>query len=377
MRRVLPVAVIAAALLLAFFAVRLFWPHKDAAGAHGPGGPGGGMPPSPVETVTVHWQALPNAFDTVGSLRASQSVSLRPEVAGQVESIGFTEGQPVARGQVLFRLDDALVRADLNEAGANLENSRRAYARARELAGKQLIARADLDKAQATLGVDEARAGSARTRLDKTVIRAPFSGVAGLRKVNVGDYVDAGQDLVDLVRLDPLEIDLRAPEVVLGSLAVGQRVEFGVDAFRGETFPAVVVAIAPTVDAGGRSVSLRARLDNPDARLRPGMSARVRIVLATNARALVVPEQAIVPMGEGKNVYVVVDGKAKLVPVTVGVREPGVVEIASGLKDGDQVIVSGLQKVGDGAPVAATPAKPDAPDAADAPAAPAATDAAR
>jgi membrane fusion protein (multidrug efflux system) len=209
------------------------------------------------------------------------------------------------------------------------------------------------------------------------VIRAPFGGVAGLRKVNVGDYVDAGQDLVDLVRLDPLEIDLRAPEVVLGSLAVGQRVEFGVDAFRGETFPAVVVAIAPTVDAGGRSVSLRARLDNPDARLRPGMSARVRIVLATNARALVVPEQAIVPMGEGKNVYVVVDGKAKLVPVTVGVREPGVVEIASGLKDGDQVIVSGLQKVGDGAPVAATPAKPDAPDAADAPAAPAATDAAR
>jgi membrane fusion protein (multidrug efflux system) len=355
MRRVLPVAVIVAALLLVVFAWRQFHPAKDAGGA-GPGGPGGGMPPAQVETVTVHWQALPDSFETVGTLRASQAVSLRPEVAGQVTAIGFPDGAPVGAGQVLFRLDDALVRADLNEALANLENSRRAYARAVELAGKQLIARSDLDKAQATLAVDQARAASARTRVDKAVIRAPFGGVAGLRKVNVGDYVEAGQDLVDLVRLDPLELDLRAPEVVLSTLQVGQQVEFGVDSVPGDTFRAELVAIAPTVDAGGRSVSLRARLDNPDHRLRPGMSARVRIVLATNARALVVPEQAIVPMGEQKNVYVVVDGKAKLVPVTLGARQPGSVQVTAGLEDGAQVIVSGLQKIGDGAPVAAAPA---------------------
>jgi membrane fusion protein (multidrug efflux system) len=361
MRRVLPVAVVVAALLLAIVAYRQFFPSKDATGAGGPGGPGGGMPPSQVETVAVKSQLLPSSFETVGTLRASQSVSLRPEVSGKVEAIGFTEGQPVAAGQVLFRLDDALVRADLNEAAANLQNSQRGYARARELADKQLIARSDLDKAQAALGVDQARLASARTRVDKAVIRAPFGGVAGLRQVNVGDYVDAGQDLVDLVRLDPLELDLRAPEVVLSSLAVGQQVDFGVDSFRDETFHAAVVAIAPTVDAGGRSVSLRARLDNPDRRLRPGMSARVRIVLATNTKALLVPEQAIVPMGEQKNVYVVVDGKAKLVPVTLGVRQPGYVEVTTGLKAGDQVIVSGLQKVGDGAPVAAKPAAPAAP----------------
>src|SRR5436190_13206904 len=136
MRRMLPVAVIVAALLLAVFAYRHFFTSNAAGAAGGP--PGGGMPPSQVETVTVKSQLLPASFETVGTLRASQSISLRPEVSGQVVAIGFTEGQPVGQGQVLFRLDDALVRTDLNEAAANLQNSQRAYARARELAEKQL-----------------------------------------------------------------------------------------------------------------------------------------------------------------------------------------------------------------------------------------------
>jgi membrane fusion protein (multidrug efflux system) len=296
----------------------------------------------------------------VGSLRAQESVSVKPEVAGKIEAIRFTEGEAVGKGQVLFQLDGALVRADLNEANANLQNSQRAYARAKELSAKQLIARADADKAQAQLAVDQARAASARTRLDKTAIRAPFAGMTGLRKANTGDYVEAGQDLVDLVKLDTLELDLRAPEVVLSELKVGQDVVFGVDAFRDDRFKATVVAIAPTVDAGGRSVSLRARFVNPDGKLRPGMSARVRIVLSNSAAALVVPEQAIVPMGEQKNVFTVVQGKARLVPVTLGERQPGVVQVTSGLKDGDVVITSGLQKIGDGAPVAPNTGKPAA-----------------
>lgn len=369
MRRVFPVVVIIAGIVLLFFGFRFFFPGKDAGAQGGFGGPGGGggMPPSAVDVVTVHAQSLPQSFETVGSLRAEESVSVKSEVPGKIDGIGFTDGEPVSRGQVLFQLDGALVRADLNEANANLQNSQRAYARAKELSAKQLIARADLDKAQAQLSVDQARAASARTRLDKTAIRAPFAGVAGLRKANDGDYVEAGQDLVDLVKLDTLELDLRAPEVVLSELRVGQEVVFGVDAFRDERFKATVAAIAPTVDAGGRSVSLRARFDNPEGKLRPGMSARVRIVLSNSASALVVPEQAIVPMGEQKNVYTVVQGKAKLVPVTLGERQPGVVQVTSGLKDGDVVITSGLQKIGDGAPVApstgappATPAEPAA-----------------
>ena len=325
-------------------------------GAGGP--PGGGMPPTAVESVRVRTQSLPNQFETVGTLRADESVIVRPEVAGEIEKVHFQEGERVAAGQVLFTLDDALVRADLNEANANLENARRAYKRATELAQKQLIAGADLDTTRAELDVNQARAASARTHLDKTVIRAPFAGVTGLRNVSAGDYVNVGQELVQLVRLDPIELDLRAPEVVLSSLAVGQKVLFGVDAYRDERFEAKVVAIAPTVDAGGRSVALRASLENPDLKLRPGMSARVRITLSTTAKALLVPEQAIWPMGEQKTVFVIQGGKAKQVPVELGTRLPGQVEVTSGLKDGDEVVVTGQLKLQDGAPVQAKPAAP-------------------
>ena len=363
MRRLIPFLVIAGVLLLAFFGYRVFF-ASDPAAAQAGGPPGGGMPPTMVETVRVQLRDLPNQFETIGSLRADESISVRPEIAGRIEKIHFTEGQQVARGSLLFTLDDALSRAELNEANANLQNSRRAYTRANELAGRQLIARADLDTTQAAMTVDQARAASARTRLDKTQIRAPFAGVTGLREVSVGDYVNAGQQLVDLVRLDPIELDLRVPEVMLSSLALGQKVDFGVDSFREQIFSATVVAIAPTVDAGGRSVSLRARLDNPEQKLRPGMSARVRIVLANNARALLIPEQAIWPNGEQKMVYLVIDGTAKLVPVTLGARQPGLVEVTSGIKAGDEVVVAGQLKLHDGAKVAPKPAAaPSAPTA--------------
>ena len=333
-------------------------------GAGGP--PGGGMPPTAVESVRVRTQSLPNQFETVGTLRADESVIVRPEVAGEIEKVHFQEGERVAAGQVLFTLDDALVRADLNEANANLENARRAYKRATELAQKQLIAGADLDTTRAELDVNQARAASARTHLDKTVIRAPFAGVTGLRNVSAGDYVNVGQELVQLVRLDPIELDLRAPEVVLSSLAVGQKVLFGVDAYRDERFEAKVVAIAPTVDAGGRSVALRASLENPDLKLRPGMSARVRITLSTTAKARLVPEQAIWPMGEQKTVFVIDNGKARQVPVELGTRLPGQVEVTSGLKAGDEVVTAGQLKLRDGAPAQgqAPAAKPAAKPAA-------------
>jgi membrane fusion protein (multidrug efflux system) len=364
MRRAFPCLVLALALLAGC--------SKQGGGPGGPGGMGG-MPPSAVETVVVHATDAPNVFETVGSLRSAEAIMLRPEVAGRVQAIHFSDGQQVGAGALLVTLDDALVRAELNEANANLANSRRAYGRAQELAQKQLIAKADLDKAQAALGVDQARAASAATRTSKAQIRAPFGGMIGLRKVSVGDYVTAGQDLVELVRLDPLEIELRAPEVAMSSLAVGQKVLFGVDAMPAERFTATVSAISPIVELGGRSVALRARFDNPDSKLRPGMSARVRIELQSNARALLVPEQAIVPMGEQKNVYTVVQGKAKLVPVTIGMRLPGQVELTSGVQDGDVVIVAGIQKIGDGAPVAAKPmqdaAAPAAAASAQAPAA--------
>lgn len=335
-------------------------------GAGGP--PGGGMPPTTVETARVEVRALPSLIETVGTLRADESAVIRPEVAGTIEKIHFTEGQRVAAGTLLFSLDGALTQADLNEAQANLDNSRRASARASELADKQLVARADLDKAKATLSVDQARAASARTRLGKTQLRAPFDGVVGLREVSAGDYVTAGQALVDLVRLDPMEVDFRVPEVQLGKVAVGQAVNLRLDAFPGQDFAGEVTAIAPTVDAAGRSVSLRARVPNADLKLRPGLFAQVQIVFGTNPKALMVPEEAIWPIGDQKMVFVIHDGAVKLVPVTIGMRIPGAVEVLDGVKAGDEVVTSGQQKLQDGAKVstgagAAPAGKPAAPAA--------------
>jgi len=346
------------ALMIITLAALTVMPGCKKDGAGGP--PGGEMPPTQVETVRVALSSLANQFETVGSLRAQESAVIRPEIDGKITAINFTDGQHVVAGSLLFSLDSALTQADLNEANANLENSRRANARASELAGKQLIARSDLDKTKADLGVDQARAASARTRLDKTQIRAPFDGVVGLREVSVGDYVKSGDALVDLVRMDPIEVDLRAPETVLSSLALGQKINLGVDSIPGQIFAGAIVAIAPTVDLGGRSVLLRARLANSEGKLRPGMSARVQIVLGTNPNALMVPEQAIWPNGDEKMVYVVKDGVAKLVPVTLGVRQPGLVEVVTGLKAGDEVVTAGQLKLFDGAKVMTAAAKPGA-----------------
>ncbi len=348
MRRFFPFLILLALVLAAVFAYRHF---TAGAGNPGAGGPPGGMPPTQVETVRVKARPLASQFETVGSLRADESAVIRPEVAGKIEKIHFTEGQRVPAGALLFSLDSALTQADLNEANANLENSRRANTRANELASKQLISHADLDKAKASLGVDQARAASARTHLSKTQIRAPFEGVVGLREVSPGDYVNIGQALVDLVRLDPIEVNFSVPEIELGRLAVGQKVNLRVDAYPDEKFAGEIVAIAPTIDAAGRSAMLRARASNSGLKLRPGLFARVQIVFATNPQALMIPEEAIWPQGEQKMVFVVNDGVAKLVPVTLGTREPGLVEVVTGLKAGDEVVTAGQLKLFDGAKV--------------------------
>lgn len=344
MRRYLPFLIIAIVILVA----ALSWWHFSASSDDSKGPPPG-MGSVQVETMVVQAESLPSEFETVGSLRADESVMIRPEVVGMVRKIHFTEGSPVAAQSLLFSLDAELIRAELTEANANLENSRRGYQRANELAGKHLISNADLDTSRATLNVDQARAASANTKLRKTAIRAPFAGVVGLRDISEGDYVNVGQVLVELVRLDPIEIDLRVPEVILSSIALGQSVKVGVDSYRELAFVGTIVAIAPTVDAAARSVAIRARLPNPDGKLRPGMSARARIELGSRAEALLIPEQAVWPSGEQKMVYVLKDSIAHLLPVRLGIRVPGKVEVLSGIKAGDEIVTTGQLKLHDGA----------------------------
>lgn len=334
-----------------------------APGGAGPGGPPGGMQ-LPVETATVAAQPLAGGVTAVGSLRADEQVVVRPEVAGRIAQIHFTEGGTVRAGQPLFSLDASLARAALNEASANLENSRRAASRAGQLVGEQMIARADYDRARAALGVDQARVASARAALSKMTLAAPFSGQVGLREVSVGEVVNAGQALVTLVRLDPIEVDFSVPEGLLPKLQRGQRIRVEVDAYPGDTFGGEVVAIDPVVDPNSRSAKLRARIGNPDGRLRPGQFAKLQLdVGGASANALLVPEQALMQDGQTRFVYTVVDGKAKRTEVKTGTRTPGFVQVTEGLKAGDVVITAGQAKpmMRDGVPVMSLPPQGAAP----------------
>ena len=327
-------------------------------GLHAQGGPGG-MPPTVVEAAKPRVERVSDAVSAVGSLRAAESIVVQPELAGRIEQVHFTEGQTVRSGTPLFTLDSSLVRAEVREWEANAAQSQREADRVADMVSRKLVAEADLDAKQAALAVNEARLSSAQTRLGQMVIRAPFDGVVGLRQVSPGEYVEVGQPLVNLVQIDPIKLDFRVPQTLLARVADGQKLTVAVDAFPGERFEGAVYAIDPQLDADGRSVVLRATVENDDGRLRPGLFARVSLELAAREGALLVPEQALWPQGDKQFVYVIDAGKAKLVEVTTGVRSDGMVEIRSGLAADQDVITAGQLKIGPGAPVrtAAPPAK--------------------
>jgi membrane fusion protein, multidrug efflux system len=359
MRRI----VIPLTLIALVIAGLLVWRNlgADSEAGGGPAAGGGGGPPGgmmlPVEAVTVKAEPLGRGVSTVGTLRADEAIVVRPEIAGRVVKIHFTEGQRVKAGAPLFSLDSSVQRAALREAQATLENARRTSTRSEELARGDLISRSELENAQAQLSVAEARVSSARAQLQKTALVAPFDGVVGLREVSVGAYVNFGQALVNLVRLDPMEVDFSLPESDLGLVKAGQPITVTVDALRGETFKGEVTAIDPMMDINSRSARLRAQIDNDDYKLRPGLFARIVLGTGSNETALLVPEQALLQQGETRFVYIIVDGKAKRAEVKTGQRVPGKLEIVSGLKPGDQVITAGQGKpmMHEGMPVVVLP----------------------
>jgi membrane fusion protein (multidrug efflux system) len=312
---------------------------------------GGQMPPTQVEVAKPKQQSLATTLNAVGSMRAGEAITVRPEVPGRIDAVLFTEGEKVEKGTLLFRLDAALARADLAEAEATANNTSRELRRAEEMQTKKLIAPSDADAKRAAANVDAAKLASSRTRLAKTEIRAPFAGVVGLRKVSAGEYVASGDALVDLVQVDPIKLDFSIPETQLGKVQTGQAIAVTLDAWPGQKFVGSVYAVAPQVDAATRTLQLRAQLANPDGKLKPGQFARVALETGRNAAALVIPEQALWPQGQQQNVYLVKDGKAELKPITIGQRSAGLVEVIDGLSVNDTVIIAGQLKIGPGMPV--------------------------
>ena len=313
------------------------------------------MPPLPVKAAPATHATLNVEVTAVGTLRADETVMVRPEIAGRVETIHFREGQKVRQGETLVTLDQEEYQAQLASSAAQLALEQSSYRRLQDMDRQQLASQQNLDEAKAKLDTARAQQELNRVRLSKTVIRAPFDGMIGLRKISPGAYVKPGDDIVALESLGAMKLDFRVPETYLARLAVDQRLAARVDAYPEQSFEGTIYAIEPALDEETRTVLLRARLPNPHNQLRPGLFARVSLILERRENALVVPEQAIVPVGQTTFVYRVADGKAVMTPVKLGLRRPGLVEILEGLSAGDLVVTDGQLKIRDGAAVQVLP----------------------
>ena len=307
--------------------------------------------PIPVEARTVGTAPIVDSVRAVGTLRAEQSIIVRPEVPGVITKINFAESTRVKAGHPLFTLDQTMARAEVQQAGAALTLAQRNHERAVELARTGAGTQRGRDEALAAFEAAKGVLALARARLEKTVINAAFGGIVGLRRVDLGAYVTAGQDLVSLDAIDVVIADFTVPERYLRFLAPGRAIEIEVDALPGRTFTGEITALSPRIDPDGRSLAVRARVPNGDAALRPGLFARVGVITDRRDQAIVVPEQAIVPRGDRFFVYRVVDGRAALTAVKLGLRSFGRVEIVEGLAAGESIITAGQLKVQDGSAV--------------------------
>lgn len=333
-------------------------PAPGAAPGGGPGGapgrPGGGKPA--VEVAQVESIKLIDEAQAVGSLRSRQSVVLKPEVGGRVTQINFRDGERVRKGQLLVQFDDQLPLAQVKQAEAELSIARVNFNRNRELVEQNFISRRTVDESAANLEVAEAKLALAKATAARLRIVAPFDGIVGIRQANPGDYLKDGAEIVNLEDMDAIYVDYRLPERFQAKVRRGQMAQIDVDALPGRKFSARVQAIDPLIDANGRSLAVRACIDNRRLQLRPGMFARVNTVFSERANARVIPEEAIVPQGGRQFVIRLVDGAdgkvTERVEVKLGLRSPGKVEVTEGLQAGDTVVVAGQQRLQkDGTPV--------------------------
>jgi len=296
--------------------------------------------------------ALARTVSAVGTLRAAESVTVRPEIAGRIERVGFDGGARVRRGDLLIELDAAILVAEADQIRAELALAKANYQRALDLADRQFVSARARDEAAASLRVLEARLALAQARLSKTRIRAPFDGVLGLRNISVGDYVREGDALVVLEDLSSVQVDLRLPERYLARLQPGQVLKVAFDAWPGRSFDARIEALDARIDADGRALIARGRLPNPEGALRAGMFAKASIVLSENPQAIMVPEEAITPAGSELIIYRIEQGRALRTRVEIGERRGGLAEVLSGLPADARVVTAGQLKLqGDGQPV--------------------------
>ena len=316
------------------------------------GAAGGGPPPGmPVDVAIAVEQIVVETISATGQIEALQSIELRPEVEGRIVEILVREGSEVRRGTPLFKVDDAELKAEVARLEAQRDLAARVLERTHALIEERATSPAQLDEAEANARSTQAELDLLQVRLERTVVRAPFSGVVGERLVSVGDFVNRTTSLTTLQTVDPQRASFRVPERYAEVLAVGQRVTFRVASVVERGFVGEVEFVDPVVSLPSRTITVKARVPNPTRRLKPGMFIEVDLVTGERPSAVVVPEDAILPLQGADYVWAVTEGQATRRQVELGVRMPGFVELRAGVAAGDTVVVGGLEKLADGMPV--------------------------
>ena len=309
------------------------------------------QPPATVTTVRLQPVRWSDELTALGTAKARESVDITASVTQTVASVDFDSGQFVKRGQGLVTLTQSQQSASVAEAQASLRDAEQLYERNRRLADQQLIARSELETQRTALEAARARVAAQRATVADRVIRAPFDGVLGLRLVSAGTLVTPGTPITTLDDVSLIKLDFTFPESALSQLAVGQRVVARSDAWSDATFEGTIATIDSRVDPATRAVTVRAEIPNPDGKLRPGMLLDVGVERAAR-QTLAIPELALQQSGANASVFRVEAGnKVKQVPVKIGARRRGEVEIVSGLKAGDRIVVDGTVKLRDGSAI--------------------------
>lgn len=315
----------------------------------------GAMPPMPVDVDSARRGGVVDAVRATGRIEAVQAVELRSDEPGRVLELLFQEGQAVAAGTRLIRIDDAVLRAEAERAAADRDLAQQQLERMRRLHAQNAASPADMERVAAAARRADAALAVLELQIERSTVRAPFAGVVGQRFVSRGDYVTTATPLLTLQTMDPQRAVIEIPERHAAQLQRGQMVEFTVGAHPGRVFQARVDFIDPVVQPESRTIVVKARAPNPGRLLKAGMFIEARLAVATRADAIVVREDAVQPLRTANVVWAVVDGRASRRVVELGARSPGVVEIVSGVAAGEMVVVGGLERMAEGMPVAPRP----------------------
>lgn len=310
----------------------------------------GKKPATPVTVYVVKGQDFSNTISLSGSIEANEQIEIRSEVSGIVENIAFTEGSSVTKGQVLFKVNDIELRAQLAQAKTKESLASENERRAKLLLQKEAISQEEYDIASADYRTAKAQTQLIQAQIGKTTVRAPFSGKIGLRSISPGTYVTPATLIAKLVSTNPLKITFSIPEKYATEISKNNTITFTVPNVK-ETFTAKIYALEPAIEATTRTLQIRALTDNSNGKLLPGTFANIELPLKNIKDAIIIPTEAIVPIQDGKKVFIANNGKAKEVKVETLTRTDKDVVITSGLKIGDTVLTSGVMSLKDEADI--------------------------